>query len=195
MVSRRKMTSLIILLIAMTTLDQVYCAGQYNVYFPEAMMLKYNNKPYMRVYQTEFAEAPGASQTTYPSTTSKYKDIWEDKDGNIIIYPDGGDINNKGFVGIGDYRNQIKFVNNYKTQGAKNPMIKTFIVPYETVYEIVTKVKPESGAAKTDSINVDIAYSNQFGLVKTDMDIMRSDALPDSLVTMAEKSLSGAELG
>ena len=158
-------------------------------------MLKYNNKPYMRVYQTEFAEAPGASQTTYPPITSKYKDIWEDKDGNIIIYPDGGDVNNKGFVGIGDYRNQIKFVNNYKAQGAKNPMIKSFLVPYESVYEIVTKVKPESGAAKTDSINVDIAYSNQFGLVRTHMDILRLDALPDSLVTMAENSLSGAELG
>ena len=152
---------MMVLLVVMTT----FVHGQYNVYFPEAMMLKYNNKPYMRVYQTEFAEAPGASQTTYPPITSKYKDIWEDKDGNIIIYPDGGDVNNKGFVGIGDYRNQIKFVNNYKAQGAKNPMIKSFLVLYDSVYKIVTKVKPEVHAAKTDSINgLQFLYHCSYGL-------------------------------
>ena len=85
--------------------------------------MKFDGKPYVRVYQAIYEEQKDVKNAIkrkeYPH--AKFKDIYQDIEGNIIIYPDGGKVKNKLYFGIGDFRNQIKYMYTYHhEQGAEN---------------------------------------------------------------------------
>ncbi|CAH1793225.1 unnamed protein product, partial [Owenia fusiformis] len=157
----------------------------------EKDLYKFGDKAYVRVYQAVVGAIPGASETKFPSKF-RFKDIWQDRQGRIIMLPAGtkDPVNSKLWIGIGDPRNQLKFMKRYLKEG-KNPLIRSFLVPYETVRKVLNPKRictkdshPNSGL----SMNVDQNdYANQFGLNRLDADELRKNAVPESLVTFATK--------
>ncbi|MFL5348738.1 MAG: hypothetical protein ACJ8AT_28415 [Hyalangium sp.] len=71
-----------------------------------------------------------------------------------------------------------------------NPLIRTYLFPLERFNEIVSHAVPESENAKPiyaeRSFNVDRHYEpNQYGFRGADLDTLREEALPGSLITYA----------
>eukprot|EP00111_Clytia_hemisphaerica_P002470 TCONS_00007067-protein len=193
-----------------------------NIYLPEEMLLKFNGKPYVRVYQAMKSEQEeirrAINKNEYPIMTDAdekrkkankeriqlYKDIYQDEDGHIIIFPNS-QVDAKLYFGIADYCNELKYMHTYTTppkdnpekKVAKNPLIKSFIVPYEIVYDILKRVIPEDNQNGDFSNTCDLQYANQFGFRRSDVDLLRAYALPNTLVTFMENTspLKGQHLG
>lgn len=156
-------------------------------------LLKYRDTAYVRVYQTVFSATEGTSINTFPDKIH-FKDMWQDAAGRVIIVP-GDSLENPTWVGFGDPRNQLKFIENYKTQlnPADNPLIRSFLVDYETVQKILIPRRIATEDPKYTglglSLNVDKHAANQFGLNRLDADELRKHALPESLVTYTTKPI------
>uniref|UniRef100_A0A7M5V2T8 Cnidarian restricted protein n=1 Tax=Clytia hemisphaerica TaxID=252671 RepID=A0A7M5V2T8_9CNID len=195
-----------------------------NIYLPEEMLLKFNGKPYVRIYQAIYKEQDkireAIDKNEYPILTKTdkkkmikkgvnkpqlFKDIYQDENGRIIIFPNSH-LNAKLYFGIADYCNELKYMHTYTTPRENtnkkkvdvNPFIKSFIVPYEIVYDILKRVKAEKENNDDDNSNAcDLKYANQFGFKRSDVDLLREYTLPNTLVTFMENTspLKGQHLG
>ncbi|KAL3880793.1 hypothetical protein ACJMK2_033004 [Sinanodonta woodiana] len=123
----------------------------------------------------------------------KKKDIWQDREGNVVIFP-GGD---RLWVGFGTPRRQLEFAYKYRNDGIEKahknrPLIRSFLVDSKVAIQIMENAVPESFSSKGLDINVDQKESpNQFGLREQSAELLRQNALSGSLVTyyMDEESL------
>ncbi|KAL3847758.1 hypothetical protein ACJMK2_018652 [Sinanodonta woodiana] len=144
----------------------------------------HGDKTYIRIYMTVYDDNEG-----YP----KRKDIWQDREGNIVIFPAGDRL----WVGFGSLRRQLEFAYKYRNQGrassaGNNPLIRSFLVDSKVVIPILENAVSERFIANAFDINVDKAKSpNQFGLREQSTELLRQNTLSGSLVTyyMDQKSL------
>ncbi|KAL3847757.1 hypothetical protein ACJMK2_018651 [Sinanodonta woodiana] len=140
------------------------------------------DRTYIRIYMAVYDDKGG-----YP----KHKDIWQDSEGHIVIYPS----NDRLWVGFGTPRRQLEFAYKYRNQVKSennSPLIRSFLVDSKVVISIVENAVPEQFSANAFDINVDQAKSpNQFGLRQQSTELLRQNALSGSLVTyyMDEASL------
>ncbi|KAL3847765.1 hypothetical protein ACJMK2_018659 [Sinanodonta woodiana] len=140
------------------------------------------DRRYIRIYMAIYDDKGG-----YP----KHKDIWQDSEGHIVIYPS----NDRLWVGFGTPRRQLEFAYKYRNQvKAENnsPLLRSLLVDSKVVISIVENAVPEQFSANAFDINVDQAKNpNQFGLRQQSTELLRQNALSGSLVTyyMDEASL------
>ncbi|KAL3847756.1 hypothetical protein ACJMK2_018650 [Sinanodonta woodiana] len=136
----------------------------------------HGDKTYIRIYMTVYDDKGG-----YP----KRKDIWQDREGNIVIFPAGDRL----WVGFGTPRRQLEFAYKYRNQGransaGNNPLIRSFLVDSKVVIPILENAVTERFIANAFDINVDKSKSpNQFGLREQSTELLRQNALSGSLVT------------
>ncbi|KAL3848452.1 hypothetical protein ACJMK2_019309 [Sinanodonta woodiana] len=136
----------------------------------------HGDKTYIRTYMAVYDDKLG-----YP----KRKDIWQDREGNIVIHPAGDRL----WVGFGSPRRQLEFAYKYRNQGKggtvpNKPLIRSFLVDSKVVIPIMENAVTENFVANAFDINVDQAKSpNQFGLREQSTELLRQNALSGSLVT------------
>ncbi|KAL3848447.1 hypothetical protein ACJMK2_019304 [Sinanodonta woodiana] len=113
----------------------------------------------------------------------KRKDIWQDREGNIVIHPAGDRL----WVGFGTPRRQLEFAYKYRNQvkaDDNNPLIRSFLVDSKVFILILKNSVSERFIAYAIDINVDKSISpNQFGLREQSTELLRQNALNGSLVT------------
>ena len=170
-----------------------------NIFLPESMIFsqrdsKGENHFYVRVYQAIEAPVEGTGLESFP-LSPKHKDIFSDRHGNIVTV--NGQKTHIFWVGVGDYRNQIKFIDRYGVKSESKPMIRSFLVDYDTVRKhlnrnvvliendlSILKIKTEESELPSPvPLNVDKKFPNQFGLTEYATEEFRRNALPNSLVT------------
>ena len=141
-------------------------------------------KVYTPVYVTVFGSALTGSEPP------KHKDVGEDLEGRIQIHTGGGkNKENVFWMSIGRPLRQVKWLENYKGQGAKEPLIRSFLIPLEIADKIAADPLTEyktTGLGR--DLNVDKHFeANQYGIVSAEsMEALRRHALPGSLRTYTD---------
>ena len=135
-------------------------------------------KVYTPVYVTVFGSALTGSEPP------KHKDVGEDLEGRIQIHTGGGkNKENVFWMSIGRPLRQVKWLENYKGQGAKEPLIRSFLIPLEIADKIAADPLTEyktTGLGR--DLNVDKHFeANQYGIVSAEsMEALRRHALPEA---------------
>ncbi|KAK3584754.1 hypothetical protein CHS0354_002274 [Potamilus streckersoni] len=160
----------------------------------------HGDKTYIRIYMTVYDDKGGYTINKEQEKNERkkrekvaHKDIWQDRTGNIVIFP-GGD---RLWVGFGSPRRQLEFAYKYRNQGRivghdNKPLIRSFLVDSMVAIPIMENAVSENFIANGFDINVDKSESpNQFGLRQQSTELLRQNALSGSLVTyyMDQKSL------
>lgn len=144
----------------------------------------FNGQPATRIYVTVFsaAEVDAQGKTTF-------KDIHQDKDKIVRIYPGGAPIL---WVNGGDPLRALKWYEKYKAQDKNaKPLIRSFALPTHCFNTISKNAILEQDAGKTNkherSFNVDRHYApNQFGIRGNDLKMLQEKALQGSLITYTD---------
>jgi hypothetical protein len=135
--------------------------------------------------------------TAVDKSRAKHKDVGQNPDtGQVLIHTGSGDTSDDVFwVSIGRPLRQLKWLAKYQTQGAPEPLIRSFLIPVEVADRIskgaITEYKSKGAGA---DLNVDKHFErNQFGIVAPEsIELLRKYALPGSLRTFTDKQLTGA---
>ena len=189
------------LVVLMMLLTAVSAADELNIHIPESMIFRQTDTQgvdhfYVRVYQAIQAPIPGTGLDSFPEHP-KHKDIFADRNGNIVTVESPA--THEFWIGVADYKNQLKFIESYKGYEGSKPMIRSFLVDYDTVRKTLNRnvvfteddfkrYKKQIHKEKMPStvpLNVDKKYQNQFGAPNNVNELSRN-ALPNSIVTYAE---------
>jgi hypothetical protein len=135
----------------------------------------------VRMYTAVFQEELGDA----------YKDVHQDPKTKIIVFKGTGTF----WVSGGQPLRALKWLEKYKYSVDKNsnkpgrPIIRSFQLPAVIYHRISAGAEPEPNGPNhlTSSINVDVhAASDQWGVRGPDLEMMKNEALPGSLISYAD---------
>ncbi|MFE7751943.1 hypothetical protein [Streptomyces sp. NPDC057428] len=163
-----------------------YGEGFVNRDVPETVVIDGN--VYVPVYSAVYADALGSGRPGH-------KDIGQRDDGLVQIHTGAnGPGEETLWVSFGQPLRQVKWVDKYRVDGAAEPMVRSILVPLQTVNEISRSAVTEKNSKGSGlDLNVDKHFaSNQYGVVHPwSLELLRRTALPGSLRTYTDGEVEG----